>query len=255
MNTAVAFTGLGGKTGVIGRVGTDHHGQFLLKKLKEDGIDIRRLRADGNPTFTNDIMVASDKRDIVPTTNYFGIEALEDRDREYLLQSRAILIGLRNSLFTECAEFATRERILLYVSAHRYTEEKAKPHEFYLKQYRIEAIIGDDDEVGAVARHCRFDSAMPFVITRGKEGSVFSCLRRDAVVAASAYRVVSVDPTGAGDAFAAGYIFADMIGMGQADCLALGNACGAIAVTGYGAQQLFSREVVEKLIKEQNSSE
>jgi len=248
MNTAATLMELGGKAGIIGRIGTDKEGDFLTQKLNECRIDIARLRVNDQPTFTNDIRVFPHEREIIHSANHFGIDLLAEEDFAYMNASRAILIGLRNSLFTPCAEFAAREKILLYISAHRYLEEKAKENEFYLTQYPVEAIIGDETEIETVKAHCGLNQRTPLVVTRGSQGSAFLC--EDAETTAPIYRVESVDPTGAGDAFAAGYIFADLNGMGPAECLALGNACGAIAVTGYGAQQLMMNSVLESLLKQ-----
>ena len=248
MNTAAAFIGLSGKAGVIGRIGTDKIGNFLIEKMKEAGVDIKRLRVDDKPTFTNDIIVAPDKRDIICTNNYYGVDTLIGDDMDYILQSGAVLIGLRSKLFMECAEFTTKSGIPLYVSAHQYVTGASVLQEIYLAQYNIEAVIGDDKEINTMKRLCKTDPAVPLVITRGSTGSVFSFLKQDVLVEAKSYKVNAVDPTGAGDAFAAGYIFADMRGMGPAECLALGNACGAITVQGYGAQQPITAEAVKALL-------
>ena len=248
MNTAATFVGLDGRAGIIGMIGTDRNGNFLLQKLDECKIDITRLRVNDQPTFTNDITVFPHERNIVHTAEYHGVDLLTEGDFAYMGASRAMLIGLRNRLFTQCAEFAARKKIILYVGAHRYLEEKAKENEYYLAQYPVEAIIGDEKEIKTVKAHCTLSPQTPFVVTRGSRGSAFLC--RGAEVSAPVYRVESVDPTGAGDAFAAGYISADLNGMRPADCLALGNACGAIAVTGYGAQQPMTKAAVESLLKQ-----
>jgi ribokinase len=248
MNTAATFAGLGGRAGIVGMMGTDKNGTFLLQKLNECKIDITRLQVKDNPTFTNDITVTPHERNIVHTAEYHGVDLLTEDDFAYMRASRAVLIGLRNRLFAQCAEFAARERILLYVSAHRYIEEKARENGYYLGPYPVEAIIGDGKEIETVKAHCTLNPQTPLVVTGGPDGSAFLC--NGAEIRAPAYKVESVDPTGAGDAFAAGYIFADLKSMDAADCLALGNACGAIAVTGYGAQQPIMSAVLESLLKQ-----
>jgi sugar/nucleoside kinase (ribokinase family) len=46
-----------------------------------------------------------------------------------------------------------------------------------------------------------------------------------------------VDATGAGDCFAAGYLWGFLGGLPPATCLGLGNLCGAAAVTALGGYQ------------------
>jgi ribokinase len=56
-----------------------------------------------------------------------------------------------------------------------------------------------------------------------------------------------VDTTGAGDAFAAGYVAAQLAGLDAEGRLAVGNACGALATTVVGARAQFDREAVGRL--------
>ena len=54
-----------------------------------------------------------------------------------------------------------------------------------------------------------------------------------------AYRVKAVDTTGAGDSFNAGFVYGFLTGKGLEECLACGNACGALNVTAYGGNTGF----------------
>jgi 2-dehydro-3-deoxygluconokinase len=51
------------------------------------------------------------------------------------------------------------------------------------------------------------------------------------VTRADGHDVTAVDTVGAGDAFVAGFLSGRLRGWDAAGCLALGNACGACAVT------------------------
>lgn len=70
-------------------------------------------------------------------------------------------------------------------------------------------------------------------------------LRRPALPVATV-----VDPVGAGDAFAAGYIAARLEGLDGAAALELGNACGASAVATLGDQTgLPTRAEADRLVR------
>jgi sugar/nucleoside kinase (ribokinase family) len=75
------------------------------------------------------------------------------------------------------------------------------------------------------------------VVKRGGDGAVWAS--RDGVLRSVAgVRVPAIDPTGAGDAFAAGLLTAWLAGAEPADALAAGAALGAAAVRSVGARPL-----------------
>jgi sugar/nucleoside kinase (ribokinase family) len=59
-------------------------------------------------------------------------------------------------------------------------------------------------------------------------------LEGDEVVRVPAYPVETVDTTGAGDSFNAGFLHRWLAGAPIADCLRLGAACGALSTLGLG---------------------
>jgi sugar/nucleoside kinase (ribokinase family) len=100
---------------------------------------------------------------------------------------------------------------------------------------RDEALLlaGTDDLDAALAR--LLDTARCVVITLGGDG-VIGAERGGSVVRVDALPVRSVDPTGAGDAFAAGFVAARLIGAELAVALAAGVAHAAQAVVQPGAR-------------------
>jgi sugar/nucleoside kinase (ribokinase family) len=82
------------------------------------------------------------------------------------------------------------------------------------------SVLGD---LAGVVRHV--------VVKRGDAGADW-----DGTVRVPARPAVVVDPTGAGDAFAAGLLTAWLAGAGPADALAAGVAAGAVAVARVGAR-------------------
>jgi sugar/nucleoside kinase (ribokinase family) len=83
------------------------------------------------------------------------------------------------------------------------------------------------------ARLCRF--ARNVVVKRGAAGALW-CGRDGVTAVVAAERVHPHDPTGAGDAFAAGLLAAWCAGASPADALAAGVALGAEAVRAVGAR-------------------
>jgi sugar/nucleoside kinase (ribokinase family) len=78
------------------------------------------------------------------------------------------------------------------------------------------------------------------VVKRGARGAV-AIVDGEAVEAAGE-RVDVVDATGAGDCFAAGYLWGHLRGLAPDTCLALANLCGAAAVREAGGFRGAPRE-------------
>ena len=77
------------------------------------------------------------------------------------------------------------------------------------------------------------------VVKRGREGATVH-LRSGEVIDAPGYTVEVVNVLGAGDAFAAGFIYGRSRGWDWRKSARLGNACGAIVVTRHGCANIMA---------------
>lgn len=84
------------------------------------------------------------------------------------------------------------------------------------------------------------------VVTQGKLGS--TCYTKHGSFQAGAFNVRVVDTTGAGDAFAAGFIYGFMMNYPIEICLKLGNFCGAYNVERIGARNFPTKENIEDFL-------
>jgi sugar/nucleoside kinase (ribokinase family) len=73
------------------------------------------------------------------------------------------------------------------------------------------------------------------VITRGGQGCTL--LKQDEKTDYAAFSATSKDPTGAGDAFAAGFIYGYLSKWSLEKACKFANAMGALATTEYGARE------------------
>ena len=88
---------------------------------------------------------------------------------------------------------------------------------------------------------------MPTVVTkRGTEGTVAET--PDGTVTHAGFDLPAVDTTGAGDAFAAGFIAARLRDDGPRAAVAVANACGALAAETEGPKADLSWEAVEAVL-------
>ena len=70
------------------------------------------------------------------------------------------------------------------------------------------------------------------VVKRGPRGAI--AIQNGEMVASSGFKVKTVDTTGAGDSFAAGFVSAYTRSAPLAECLRVANACGALSTRKLG---------------------
>jgi sugar/nucleoside kinase (ribokinase family) len=86
------------------------------------------------------------------------------------------------------------------------------------------------------------------VIKKGKDGARLIDGTSDVHV--KALPIDEVDPTGAGDAFDAGFVCGYLEGLPPEKCLALANACGALNTSHFGPMEgVFPRSYVERFLR------
>ncbi len=112
----------------------------------------------------------------------------------------------------------------------------------------VDMVILSRDEFNALS--VSVEDILKFVdyliITEGGRGS--RCFTADGEFFAEAYPAKPVDTTGAGDAFAAGFIYAFMRSVPIDVCLKLGNFCGAYNVERVGARNFPDKSTIEAFL-------
>ena len=107
----------------------------------------------------------------------------------------------------------------------------------------IDILFANEHELAALTGEADFDTGMArlsasvptLVVTRSEKGAVAVCGGERAAVPAEPVDKV-VDTTGAGDLFAAGYLFGHVRGRPLAECLRLGAICASEIISHYGAR-------------------
>jgi sugar/nucleoside kinase (ribokinase family) len=105
--------------------------------------------------------------------------------------------------------------------------------DYFLPNHDEAREIAGGDDVLAQARRLRDAGCRHVVITCGGAGAV--SVGPEGAWRAAVYQVPTVDPTGTGDAFVAGYVLGLLQQQSPAACLTLGSAMGAYCVQGVGA--------------------
>jgi len=250
-NTAVCLSRLGRKVKVLGKVGTDLFGDFVLEDLQRLGPDSSLLsRSQAYPTSTTVIInVQGEDRRYV---HAFGANAdfsSGDIDVSKLEGAKALYVGgfmAMPKLTAQDVEQvfrAAKERSVLTILDVVIPAGQSLPRDLLKALLEsTDAFLPNDDEAFALTGlrdpgdQARALSEMnpqcTIVITMGRRGAL-AC-RKGEVIRAGIYPVDVVDPSGAGDAFDAGLITGILEGWPLEKTLTFASAVGASCTRALG---------------------
>ena len=251
LNTASALARLGLRAGVAGKVGADPFGDFLLGLLDERGVDRAGVVRDPvAATSASIVLVGGDgERTFLHAMGADGSLRAEELDPERLYAGRCLHVG--GALVLEeldgdplAAILAEARRRGLVTSLDTTWDPSGRWHrvEPLLRHVDLacpslaeaQAIAGEDDPA-RVAAWFRARGVGTVALTAGPDGCYADAPGFAGWVPAP--RVVAVDGTGAGDAFAAGLLHATLAGRPVEEALGFACAAGALATRTVGAYE------------------
>ncbi|MFT4131999.1 carbohydrate kinase family protein [Labrys sp. (in: a-proteobacteria)] len=252
-NTARILAGLGLPVHFIGKTGRDNWGDWCLAAMQREGVETRWVRRDeAEPTQLNVVVVSASgertmfayrganahlaAKEVDPAAlagtallHLSGYALLQAPQREAALHALKLAraAGAAVSLDIPAGITGTIRALVLpllpAIDILFLGEADA----------RLLAGIGSDAVLDQAAERLVEAGTKQVVLKRGALGSLVHS--RQPRVVSPAAQVEAIDTTGAGDAFAAGYIFGIVNGLAPAGASALANAAGAIAATTIGS--------------------
>lgn len=245
-NTAVALSSLDIDAGVLGSVGDDEHGQLVRDELDQRGVDLSALREiEGGTTAVKYLLIATNGT-VAVLGNDGCNEAVGPADID-----PARLDGI-DHLHLTSQRPATARRLAELARAGDGTVSfdpgRRLPHRDFSGALSLADLVFCNDReasvVGELEPELRADCTL--VVKQGSEGAL--ALAGEEEYHHRGFGVDPVDTSGAGDAFAAGFLTEWLDGDDVNRCLAVGNACGALAAEQQGARTTPTREAVERLL-------
>jgi 2-dehydro-3-deoxygluconokinase len=253
-NLAIALSRLGLSAGWAGCLGDDEPGQLVLDRIRAEGVDTSQVRRrNERPTglylreqIGTDVRVYYYRQGSAAST--MQRDAL---DPGYLGGAKFVhLTGITPALSKDCRAFilwAAREarasgaRVSFDVNYRSKLWGTAEAREFveeilpdvYLLlagDEEARALWGRDDE--GLARELAGGGPEEVVIKKGGTGSM--AFLEGGILEHPAFEVAEVDPVGAGDAFAAGYLAGHLWELPAEERLRAANAMGALSVATLG---------------------
>ncbi|WP_188883906.1 ribokinase [Halarchaeum grantii] len=258
-NQAVAVSRLGVESAFVGRVGDDDYAADAEALWAREGVGAEHAeRVSEATTGVAFILVDDDGENQIVVSgganNRLGsseVEAARDAiaDADVLLTQLEIPVAAVEAALDVAGEVGTTA-ILNPAPGHGLPREVVAKADYLTpneSEARVVAGYGPDDDVSdeTVARDLHAMGAGTVVLTQGANGAM--ALDDDGVTSVPAPDVTVVDPTGAGDAFNAGFAVGLHEGKPLREALAFGCRVGSLATTAEEVvPALPSREAVEE---------
>jgi ribokinase len=268
-NQAVAAARLGANVSMLGRVGKDNFGDFLLNNLQSNHVDTSLVQRDDASTGTATIIVDSNgQNSIVLSAGANGKVSSLDVEHASFSTFSLLLLQLEIPTLTvlSAAKLAKQNGVRVILNpapAKQLPDELISLADFIIpNETELSLLTGmdvNDIPSAEKAAHALLDKgAQHVIVTLGSKGALI--VNRNTSTHVDTYQVDVVDTTAAGDAFIGGFATkfmesASLLANPQKQALALQNAvrygcaCGALATTKFGAQpSLPTVEQVDNLL-------
>ena len=253
-NTCAIAAGLGARVAYLGKVAEDQLGEVFRHDITNAGVHFpTSALKDGVPTARCLILVTSDGQRTMNTylgaCVAFGISDLDDA----LINDSAILY-LEGYLFDPPAAQAAFRRAAAMARQAGRRVALSLSDAFCVDRHRaafrdlltggVDMLFANEAEISSLyecntfaeaMEHARWDVPLA-ALTRSEAGSVIIKGSETYPIAAEPARVV--DTTGAGDAYAAGFLAGFAAGRSLPSCGRLGSLCAAATIADYGARPL-----------------
>ncbi|SFM27884.1 carbohydrate kinase family protein [Pelosinus propionicus] len=268
-NSAIDLAKLGEDVGVIGLIGSDHLGSFILNRLKAENVDITGVKQTVQ-SGTSTSMVFSDpdgERSFLyyPGTN--GIFA--EGDIDFSVIERCEILFIAGSLLMPTLDGEPTARLLKRTQQlGKYTilDTAWDPTGKWMSAISpclpyLNLFIPSIEEAQMLSGKDNVEDMAKVFLTAGAQNVVIKCGSKGCYVENStekhyqpAYKVNAIDANGAGDSFVAGFIAGLANKWELKRCAKFANAVGAHCVTALGASSgIKSKEEIILFIENRST--
>jgi sugar/nucleoside kinase (ribokinase family) len=253
-NTAAGVSAFGGRAGFVGQVAPDQLGQFYRHDLTAAGVEFTTAALDvGVPTARSMILVTPDGHRTMNTflgaAQHLPSSALDEQQirdaaaiylEGYLWDPETPRYAMIRAI--EVAREAGR-KVAFTLSDTFCIDRHRDGFNELIDGGRIDVLFANQAEIEMLAGVAHLDTAVEairgkvetLVVTRGEHGALATRGGERAEVKAEPVSEV-VDTTGAGDLFAAGFLFGYTRGKSLEQSLKLGAIAAAEVIQHYGAR-------------------
>jgi sugar/nucleoside kinase (ribokinase family) len=249
-NTAAGVASLGGEAVYIGKVADDQLGEVFAHDMRAIGVDFDIPPLTGGPATGRCLINVTPDGERTMSTYLGASNRLTAADVDAAVIERARIVFLEGYLFdpsearrafAKAAGIArARGRAIAITLSDAFVVER---HRAALKAFidtQVDVVLANEAEITALFE-TSFEAALDaagghgasWAVTRGEAGSVILRGGERFEVAACPVEKV-VDTTGAGDQYAAGFLFGLARGRPPGDCGRLGSLAAAEVISHFG---------------------
>lgn len=256
-NQAVAAAKLGANVTMIGKVGTDEHGELLINSLRSAGVSTAGIRREGTTGMAfisvsdegeNHIVLVAGANSAVRRSDISAMRGLIEESDMIVMQLEIPLEVVAYAL--ELAVGLGKNVILNPAPARDLPAEMLR-HVYVLipNETELQILSGmptsTEQEIVDAARHLNSLGTQRVIVTMGDRGSFL--ISETLHTHIPAYPVRAVDTTAAGDAYVAAFAVGKTQGMSDVEAAKFASKAAAITVTREGAQpSLPTRDDVQR---------
>lgn len=276
-NITIGLARLGMKTGFIGRIADDQMGRFILQYLKKNDIDTTHVITDNSGSVTGlaftEIKGPSNCSILMYRDNAADLKlAPQDVDENYIKNAKALLIS-----GTALAKSPSREAIFLalhYARKHgvvvffdldyrpyTWTSPEETAIYYHLAAEKSDCIIGTREEFAIMDGFEQLSSeedapitkwfgynAKIVIVKHGSKGSK-AYIKDGNIYQAKTFPANVVKTFGAGDAYAANFIYGLLNGYSIDQAMKYGSAAASIVISSHSCSDAMpTLEQVESVI-------
>lgn len=253
-NTVVSAASFGARCAFIGRVKQDAVGEIFAHDIVKSGVAFGTPPAIGGPATARSFILVTPDGERTMNTYLGACQNLSEADIDPATVRKAKITYLEGYLwdppgakaaFRKAATIAHEagREVSLTLSDSFCVDRYRSEFRDMLKTGMVDLVFANEHELKALYETADFDTALTAlrgeakraVVTRSEKGAVV--VERELTMRAEAFPIESlVDATGAGDAFAAGFLHGYTNGMGYEKAATLGALAASHVIQKIGAR-------------------
>jgi sugar/nucleoside kinase (ribokinase family) len=264
-NTAAGVASFGGNAAYIGKVRNDGLGDIYRHDMRSLGVRFNSVAATEGPATARSFILVTPDGERTMNTYLGACVNLDERDVDADVVKASAVTYMEGYLYDKpAAKSAFRAAAKISQNAGRLTSitlsdsfcvERHRDDFLDLIRNSIDIVFANETEIKALYKTQSFSGAIDaarqdcplVVVTRSEKGSVI--VRGKDTIEVPAHPVKSVvDVTGAGDLYAAGFLFGHTTGKPLAHCARLGSLAAAEVISHVGPRPEVN---LEKFAREQ----
>ncbi|MBF0289835.1 MAG: carbohydrate kinase family protein [SAR324 cluster bacterium] len=251
-NSAVTLAQMDCPVRLFSKIGDDHHGDYLTKKLQQAGVDVSALvRIEEQETSTVIVGVHDDgDRSFISYHGVLGTFSLEEVDRELLLTSSFLLYpdlfnlpGIDGESVYELLRESQSRGVTTIVDItwgisglqKELMEAALRYVDYFLPSADELRLMYPQLNNEEIVEYLLAKGAKTVVLKLGSEGVLVANSQRSFHVPAVRTQDEVVDTTGAGDNFNAGFVYGLSLGKSLDEAVALGSEVAGVSIARIGA--------------------